>query len=68
MAGSNREGPQRVTRQGKDAVVVIPAEEYEKLSGHSKPENLHDFLRRSPLVGVKLDLRRNKSLSRDVGL
>jgi prevent-host-death family protein len=63
------EGPQRVTKQGKEAVIVIPAEEYEKLSGKkAAPQNLHDFFRQSPLVGVKLDLRRDKSGLRDIEL
>ena len=29
------EGPQYVTRQGKEAVVVVPAEEFERLTGRS---------------------------------
>lgn len=33
-----------------------------------KQESLHDFLRRSPLVGVELDLTRNKDLGRDIDL
>jgi prevent-host-death family protein len=63
------EGPQRVTRQGKESVMVIPTEEYEKLTQpQSRPQNLHDFLRQSPLMGVKLDLRRNKEVGRDIKL
>ena len=62
------EGPQKITRQGKDALILIPAEQYETLTEKKKPQNLHDFFRQSPLVGVKLDLRRNKSLMRDIEL
>ncbi|MEO8099847.1 MAG: type II toxin-antitoxin system Phd/YefM family antitoxin [Acidobacteriota bacterium] len=61
------EGPQRITRQGKEAVIMLPAEEYEKLvRPPEKEQSLHDFLRQSPLMGLKLDLRRNKSRSRDI--
>jgi prevent-host-death family protein len=61
------EGPQRVTRLGKEAVVVIPAEQYETLMRPKpKQESFHEFLRRSPLVGVKLDLTRDKDPGRDI--
>ena len=40
-------GPQRVTRNGRDAVVVVSAEEYERLSA---PGDLVEFLRTSPLA------------------
>lgn len=63
------EGPQHITRQGKESVTMIPTEEYMKLTQpKSKPQNLHDFLRQSPLMGVKLDLRRNKEVGRDIKL
>lgn len=63
------EGPQRVTRSGneKDAVVVLPAEEYEKLTQKpQKRQNLAEFLQSSPLKGLDLDFSRNKSYSRDI--
>src|SRR5207245_4859519 len=45
------EGPQYVTKAGKEAVVIIPAEEFEKLTerGH-KPKNLVGFFRNSRTV------------------
>jgi len=58
------EGPQIVTRHGKESVVVLDIEAYKKLS---KPkEDLVTFLRASPLRGEKLDLDRNKSLAREI--
>lgn len=39
--------PQRVTRAGRDAVVVISAEDYAKLT---TTEDLLTFLQRSPLA------------------
>jgi antitoxin Phd len=63
------EGPQTITRQGKDAVVMIPLEQYEKLKKPAKKrESLYEFLRRSPLVGVELDLSRDQDPGRDIEL
>jgi prevent-host-death family protein len=60
------EGPQRVTRRGKEAVVILRAEEYQKVTEHTKPkESLWEFLRKSPLVGLDLDLERSRELPRD---
>jgi prevent-host-death family protein len=59
------EGPQEITVHGKPAVVVMSREAYEKLrsggkKGTSKKSTFLEFMRASPLVGVKLDLRRSK--------
>jgi prevent-host-death family protein len=63
------EGPQRITRQGKDSVVVLAAEKYEQLVGKShQPKSLVQFFRQSPLVGVKLDLSRHHDEGRDIDL
>jgi prevent-host-death family protein len=63
------QGPQRITRQGKEAVVMVSDEEYEKLVGKSRqPKSLVQFFRESPLVGVELDLERKKDISRDIEL
>jgi prevent-host-death family protein len=60
------EGPQRVTRRGKDAVVIVPAEDYERMTQPSQPkESLWEFFRKSPLVGLELDLERSRELPRD---
>jgi prevent-host-death family protein len=61
------EGPQRITRQGKDAVVMIAEEEYERLKGKSRqPKSLVEFLRNSPLRGLNFD--RDPDLGRDIEL
>jgi prevent-host-death family protein len=63
------EGPQRITRQGKDGVVMLAEEQYERLVGRShQPKNLVDFFRQSPLVGVDLDLERDRDPGRDIEL
>src|SRR5271167_378699 len=63
------EGPQRITRQGKEGVVMISEEEYQRLTVTSRqPKSLVQFFRESPLVGVKLDLERDKDTGRDLAL
>jgi antitoxin Phd len=63
------EGPQRITRQGKEGVVMIAEEQYERLVGKShQPRSLVEFFRQSPLVGLDLDLERDRSQPRDVEL
>jgi antitoxin Phd len=63
------EGPQRITRQGKEGVVMIAEEQFEKLAGKShQPKSLVQFFRQSPLVGVDLDLERDHDPGRDVDL
>jgi antitoxin Phd len=56
------EGPQLITLHGRDAVVVLSANEYGKLS---RPrDSLLDFFRKSPLVGAELDLVRSRNIER----
>src|SRR5260370_41471043 len=51
------EGPQLITRQGKEGVVMISDEQYDELVGRShQPKTLVQFFRESPFVGVELDL------------
>jgi antitoxin Phd len=55
------EGPQRITRQGKEAVVMISNEQYEEFVGRShQPKSLVQFFRESPLAGMDLDLDRSR--------
>jgi antitoxin Phd len=63
------EGPQRITRQGKEGVVMISDEQYERLVGKSsQPKSIVQFFRESPLVGVELDLDRDQDSGRDIEL
>jgi len=59
-------GPQQITLRGKPTAIVLSVEDYEKLA-NPKPSFLQ-FMRQSPLVGVKLQLKRNRSLTREVSL
>ena len=63
------EGPQYVTRQGKDAVVIVHVEEFERLTAHpSDRQSLVKFFAGSPLAGLKLDLERKPDYGREVDL
>ena len=63
------EGPQVVTRQDKEAVVVLPAEEFERLLARSRqPRSLVQFFAQSPLAKVTLDLERKPDFGRTVEL
>jgi antitoxin Phd len=63
------EGPQHITRQGKEGVVMISHEQYDRLVAKSRqPKSIVQFFRESPLVGVELDLERDKDTGRDIEL
>ena len=60
------DGPQNITVRGESVVIVLSIAEFEKLCT-PKP-SLTEFMRGSPLAGVKLNLKRNKSSTRDIDL
>jgi hypothetical protein len=61
------EGPQLITLRGDDAVVVVAADEYARLTRKPKG-SLVDFFRKSPLGAVALDLARSPDTGRRVKL
>jgi antitoxin Phd len=62
-------GPQWITRQGQDAVVMVPAEEFEQLVARAKqPSSLVQFFAESPLAGAGIDLERKPDYGRTVKL
>jgi antitoxin Phd len=60
---ARRDGPQVVTKHGKEAVVVVSAEEYHRLRG-GEP-SLVEFIRSAPDFDA-LDLGRAADRGRDV--
>lgn len=63
---AHHDGPQVVTKHGKESVVILAIEDYQKLN---KPKSdLVTFLKTSPLSGINLDLTRDQSSSRDIEL
>ena len=62
-------GPQRVTKHGRTAVVVLPAEEYERLlSSRAQKGSLARFFANSPLAGSGIQLERQRDYGRAVDL
>jgi antitoxin Phd len=62
-------GPQRVTKHGRTAVVVLPAEDYERLSNaRAQKGSLVQFFADSPLAGSGIQLDRRRDYGRTVAL
>ncbi len=57
------DGPQIITRRGVEVVIVIAYDQFKKMK--FSEQKLSDFFRSSPLVGVDLDLTRDKSAIRE---
>lgn len=66
VRSSQDAGPQEITVRGKAAAVVLSKAEYDRLRAQ-KPSFV-SFLRRSPLVGQSLDVKRDRSRTRKVPL
>jgi antitoxin Phd len=62
---ARRDGPQVVTKHGKEAVVIVSAEEYRRLQGGGP--SLVKFIRTAPDFDA-LDLDRSQDRGRDVEL
>jgi prevent-host-death family protein len=63
------EGPQVVTRQGKEQVVVLPAEQFAQLTKRARQrKSLVKFFAESPLASVRLDLSRDTDSGREIKL
>ncbi len=60
------QGPQNITVRGEPKAVVISIDEYEKLTKNKK--TFLQLMRQSPLVGIDLDVARDKSTTRDADL
>jgi PHD/YefM family antitoxin component YafN of YafNO toxin-antitoxin module len=58
-----------VTRREKEAVVILAAEEYERMARRAtQAASLSRFFAESPLAGAHLDLRRAADYGREVEL
>ena len=54
-----KHGPQIITRRGVETVIVLSYAQYRKTMLNQK--KLSDFFRESPLAGLDLDLKRDRS-------
>ena len=62
---AQRAGPQSITVHGREAAVVISADEYRSLVRRG---SLASFLRGSPLASSELEIDRSREPGRDVEL
>lgn len=61
------QGPQHVVKQGGEEVVIVPVEEFERLSRRAaQPERLTAFFRDAPTGEESLELYRRKDVTRDI--
>ncbi|MCK5036905.1 MAG: type II toxin-antitoxin system Phd/YefM family antitoxin [Candidatus Sabulitectum sp.] len=58
--------PQFVTKYGREVVVVLSIEEFNRITGPDT--TLLNFLRNSPLAGIHTNFERTKEIPRDVEL
>lgn len=58
-----KEGPQTVTRHGRECVTIVSTQAYKKKEG-----SLSYFFKKSPLCGIELDTSRSEDLPREVSL
>lgn len=65
---AHSDGPQHVTLHGRDAVVVIDADEFHRLKGERTGQLLIDALQASPHRDIEIAPRRSVMPVRDVTL
>jgi prevent-host-death family protein len=65
---AREKGPQRVTVHGKDAVVVVDANEWDRLNKPISGRDLVEALAKAPLRDVPIERLSVKSRIRDVEL
>ena len=63
---ANLEGPQEITMRGEPTAVLISLKDFKKIK-ENKP-SLVSFMRSSPLLGVELELERDKPPDRNIHL
>jgi antitoxin Phd len=65
---AQQQGPQRVTLHGKDAVVILAAEDYARLAPAAAQPSLHALLSESPLKDLDFQRESIRTPVRDVEL
>jgi prevent-host-death family protein len=65
---AQQRGPQRVTLHGRDAVVVVRADEFDRMRRPISGRDIVAALATSPLAGVEFERTTVKSKVRDVRL
>jgi prevent-host-death family protein len=63
------EGPQHVTKAGKEEVVILSKEKFEEITNsNQEPETLAEFLMNSPLRDSGLKIERQRDYPRKIEL
>ena len=65
---AQQQGPQRVTLRGKDAVVILSAEDYARFAPAAAQPSLHALLSQSPLRDLDFEHASVRAPVRDVEL
>ena len=65
---AKEQGPQRVTVYGKDAVVVMSADDYARIAPAREQPSLHALLSNSPLRDLDMSPAHERSPVREVEL
>lgn len=65
---AQQEGPQRVTLHGRDAVVILSAQDYARLAPTATQPSLHALLSQSPLRDLDFEQGSVRAPVRDVEL
>jgi prevent-host-death family protein len=65
---AQQRGPQRITLHGKDAVVIVGADEFDRLQRPVSGRDIVDALAASPLAEVNFERLTIKSQVRDIDL
>jgi prevent-host-death family protein len=61
------EGPQRVVKQRGEAVVIVPAEDFDRASETARqPNSLLEFFQSAPTGGRALNLKRKRDKTRTI--
>jgi prevent-host-death family protein len=61
------QGPQRVVKGQGEAVVIVPAEEFDRAGERARqPASLVEFFRAAPTGGRPLNLTRNRDTTRTI--
>lgn len=61
---ATKEGPQEITMRGQPTAVLISMEDFQRIKG--KKPSLLTLMRSSPLMGIDLDMERDRSPVRDI--
>ena len=68
VRAAQENGPQTVTVRGQAAVVVLSQRQYRHLHTRAARQSFTALMRASPLVGMDLDVARDRSPTRDASL